>query len=183
VLFAKFANTVCGHREPVRKPPITTKLDFEGELGVVIGTGGKGIPKERALACVFGYTVINDVTARDIQKSDGQWLRAKGQDGFAPMGPCIATTAGIPDPQNLGIRTAVNGKVMQESNTNRMIFGVADIVAFITQGITLEPGDIISTGTPSGVGVWRNPPSFLEAGDVIEIEIEKIGKLVNPVTA
>ncbi len=177
VVFAKFANAVCGHKAVVRRPRITTKLDFEGELGVVIGKHCKRVPADGALEHVFGYMVVNDISARDIQKNDGQWLRAKSMDGFAPTGPCIVTTDDIPDPQQLALRTTVNGTVMQESHTSRMIFPVAELIEFISQGITLEPGDIISTGTPSGVGVWRKPPVFLQPGDVVQITIEKIGTL------
>jgi len=181
VIFAKFANAVCGPKDIVRRPACTSKLDFEGELGVVIGKRGKRIQRDEALSYVFGYMIINDVSARDIQKNDGQWLRAKSMDGFAPTGPCITTADEIPDPQNLSLRTTVNGQVMQESHTSRMIFPVAELIEFISQAITLEPGDIISTGTPSGVGVWRTPPVFLKAGDVVRIEIEKLGVLENEI--
>ncbi|MGB9691264.1 MAG: fumarylacetoacetate hydrolase family protein [Candidatus Sumerlaeaceae bacterium] len=179
VIFAKFANAIRGHGDVVPRPSVTTKLDFEGELGVIIGRGGKRIPSEQALEYVLGYTVVNDVSARDIQKADGQWLRAKSMDGFAPTGPCVVTTDEIPDPQQLELITTVNGMLMQHSHTSRMIFSVAQLIEFISQGISLEPGDIISTGTPSGVGVWRNPPLFLQPGDVVRIQIEKIGILEN----
>jgi 2-keto-4-pentenoate hydratase/2-oxohepta-3-ene-1,7-dioic acid hydratase in catechol pathway len=181
VIFAKFANAICGHQDVVRRPRVTAKLDFEGELAVVIGKGGRRIPAREALAHVFGYTIVNDVTARDIQKNDGQWLRAKSMDGFAPMGPCVVTAEDIPDPQQLSLRTTVNGAVMQDSHTSRMIFPVAVLIEFISQAITLEPGDIISTGTPAGVGDWRKPPVYLAAGDVVHIEIEKIGCLENTI--
>jgi acylpyruvate hydrolase len=181
VIFAKFSNAICGHKDVVKRPRVTTKLDFEGELGVVIGKRGKKIPAEQALDHVFGYTIVNDVSAREIQKNDGQWLRAKSMDNFAPTGPCIVTRDEINDPQSLALRTTVNGVIMQDSHTSRMIFSVAKLIEFISQGITLEPGDIISTGTPSGVGVWRNPPVFLAPGDVVRIEIEKIGALENTI--
>lgn len=181
VLFAKFANAIANPGDEIRKPQVTSKLDFEGELGVVIGRGGKHIPQAEALDHVFGYTIVNDVSARDVQKQDGQWLRAKSMDGFAPIGPCITTTDEIPDPQTLALRTTVNGVVMQDSHTSRMIFSVAMLIEFISRCMTLEPGDIISTGTPSGVGVWRNPPVFLQDGDVVRIEIERIGVLQNTV--
>lgn len=177
VIFAKFANAVCGHKAVVRRPRVTSKLDFEGELGVVIGKQAKRVNADQALKHVFGYMIVNDISARDIQKNDGQWLRAKSMDGFAPTGPCVVTSDEIPDPQQLALRTTVNGAVMQESHTSRMIFPVAELIEFISQGITLEPGDIISTGTPSGVGVWRKPPVFLQPGDVVRIEIENIGVL------
>jgi 2-keto-4-pentenoate hydratase/2-oxohepta-3-ene-1,7-dioic acid hydratase in catechol pathway len=181
VLFAKFPNAVSGHGDKVLKPAITQKMDYEGELGVVIGKGGKNIRREEALKYVFGYTIVNDISARDIQKADGQWLRAKSQDGFAPTGPYIVTTDEIRDPQVLNIRTTVNGRVMQDSNTAKMIFGVAELIEFITQGITLEPGDIISTGTPHGVGQYSNPQVFLKGGDKVEIEIERIGLLASEI--
>ena len=177
VIFAKFANTIRGHGDTVPRPPTTEKMDFEGELAVVIGQGGRAIPRAEALRHVFGYMILNDLTARELQKLDGQWLRAKGQDGFAPTGPCIVTADEIPDPQDLGIRTHVNGALMQDDRTSNMIFPVAELIEFISAGITLEPGDIISTGTPSGVGVHRTPPVFLKTGDVVEIGIEKIGLL------
>ncbi|MBX7244581.1 MAG: fumarylacetoacetate hydrolase family protein [Candidatus Sumerlaeaceae bacterium] len=183
MLFSKFANTVRATDETIPMPTTTEKLDFEGELGVVIGKRGFRVKAENALSHVFGYTVIHDVSARDLQKSDGQWLRAKGQDGFAPMGPCIVTADEIGDPQTLGIRTKLNGQVMQDSNTGQMIFPVTELIRFITEGITLEPGDIISTGTPSGVGAHRKPPVFLKVGDRVEVEVEKIGRIVNTVAA
>jgi 2-keto-4-pentenoate hydratase/2-oxohepta-3-ene-1,7-dioic acid hydratase in catechol pathway len=178
VIFAKFANTVCGNGDTVAKPSTTEKMDFEGELAVVIGEGGRGIARADALRHVFGYTIVNDLTARDLQKLDGQWLRAKSQDGFAPMGPVIATADEVPDPQALDIRTRVNGELMQESNTRHMVFPVDMLIEFISAGISLEPGDIISTGTPSGVGVHRTTPVFLQPGDSIEVEIPAIGKLL-----
>jgi acylpyruvate hydrolase len=177
MIFAKFANTVCGDGDMVAKPTTTQKMDFEGELAVVIGEGGRGIARDRALRHVFGYTILNDLTARDLQKMDGQWLRAKSQDGFAPTGPVVVTTDEIPDPQVLDIRTLVNGALMQESNTRHMVFPVDMLIEFISAGITLEAGDIISTGTPSGVGVHRDPPVFLNPGDRIEVEIPAIGRL------
>lgn len=181
VLFAKFANAVCGHMDAVEKPDITNKLDYEGELAVVIGMGGKRISRDRALQHVFGYTIVNDISAREVQKNDGQWVRAKSQDSFAPIGPCIVTSSEIPDPQTLGLQTRVNGQLVQDSNTSRMIFPVAELIEFITRGMTLEPGDIISTGTPCGVGVHRKPPLFLNAGDRVDITIDKIGTLSNTI--
>lgn len=181
VIFAKFANAVCGHKDIVKRPAVTSKLDFEGELGVVIAQGGKKIPAEKALSHVLGYLIVNDISARDIQKKDGQWLRAKSMDTFAPTGPWITTSDEICDPQSLALKTTLNDRIMQESHTSKMIFGVAELIEFISHGITLEPGDIISTGTPAGVGVWRNPPVFLQPGDVVRIEIEKIGILENTI--
>jgi 2-keto-4-pentenoate hydratase/2-oxohepta-3-ene-1,7-dioic acid hydratase in catechol pathway len=181
ILFGKYNNAIVGARDNVIKSPATQKLDFEGELGVVIGSGGKGIKRERALDHVFGYTVINDISARDLQKADVQFLRAKSQDTFAPMGPCIVTSHEIPDPQALSVRTTLNGTVMQDSTTANMIFPVVELIEFISEGITLEPGDIISTGTPAGVGVHRNPPVLMNPGDVVEVEIGTIGKLRNQI--
>jgi 2-keto-4-pentenoate hydratase/2-oxohepta-3-ene-1,7-dioic acid hydratase in catechol pathway len=183
ILFAKFANAICGPGDPILLPPLTNKLDYEAELGVVIGQGGSNIPRERALSYVFGYTCINDVSARDLQKSDGQWLRAKSMDNFAPTGPCIVSADEIPNPQSLAIRCRLNGQTMQDSSTREMIFPVAEIIAFISRAITLAPGDIISTGTPDGVGCHRNPPVFLKDGDQVEVEIEGIGTLSNRVQA
>jgi 2-keto-4-pentenoate hydratase/2-oxohepta-3-ene-1,7-dioic acid hydratase in catechol pathway len=181
ILFSKFANAICGPDDPILLPPMTTKLDYEAELGVVIGMGGSNIPAERALAHVFGYTCVNDVSARDLQKADGQWLRAKGMDNFAPTGPCIVSADEIPDPQNLPIRCRLNGQTMQDSNTREMVFPITELIAFISRAITLSPGDIISTGTPDGVGLHRNPPVFLKDGDTVEVEIEGIGTLRNRV--
>lgn len=177
VLFAKATTAVCGHGAMVQKPTTTEKMDYEGELAVVIGRGGKCIPRDRALEHVFGYTIVNDITARDLQKSDGQWYRAKSQDGFCPMGPCVVTADEIPDPQNLTITTRVNGEIRQQSNTKHMVFGVADLISIISEGMTLESGDVISTGTPGGVGVYLKPPQFLKPGDVTEIEIDGLGLL------
>jgi acylpyruvate hydrolase len=179
MLFSKFSNTIAATGDDIRIPDNTEKLDFEGELGVVIGHGGRDIPRKSALAYVFGYMVVNDVSARDLQKSDGQWLRAKGQDGFAPTGPCIVTPHEIPDPQALTIQTRLNGQLMQDSTTANMIFPVAELIEFISHCITLSPGDIITTGTPSGVGIHRNPPVTLKSNDEVEITISQIGTLKN----
>jgi len=183
ILFSKFSNAICGHKDNVIKSTVTEKLDFEGELTVIIGTGGKRISRENALSHVFGYTIVNDISARDVQKADGQFLRAKTQDTFAPMGPCIATADEIPDPQALDILTTVNGTVMQNSSTRHMIFSVAHLIAFISEGITLNPGDVISTGTPAGVGVHRTPPVLLQPGDTVDVDIARIGKLTNTIIA
>lgn len=179
MLFAKFANTIAGPADDVRIPANTRELDFEGELGVVIGRRARNVSRAEALDYVFGYMALLDVSARDLQRSDGQWVRAKSQDGFAPCGPCIVTTDEITDPQNLPLRTVVNGEVMQNSNTGNMIFPVDELIAFVSESLTLEPGDIISTGTPAGVGVHRNPQVLLKSGDVVEVTIEGIGSLRN----
>ena len=156
-------------------------MDYEAELGVVIGAARAGVSVENALEAVAGYLCANDVTARDLQHGDGQWTRGKSLDTFCPVGPALVPASEIPDPQALGIRAILNGEVMQDSTTANMVFGVAEIVAFVSQAITLEPGDLILTGTPAGVGVFRDPPVLLEAGDEITVEIDGVGVLTNPV--
>jgi 2-keto-4-pentenoate hydratase/2-oxohepta-3-ene-1,7-dioic acid hydratase in catechol pathway len=160
---------------------VTQQLDWEAELGVVIGLGGRAIPRERALAHVFGYTVINDVSARDLQFRHKQFFLGKSLDGSCPMGPAIVTPDEIPDPQSLAIASRVNGVPKQASSTREMIFDVATIISILSRGMTLQPGDVIATGTPSGVGFARNPPEFLKPGDVVECEIERIGVIRNRV--
>jgi 2-keto-4-pentenoate hydratase/2-oxohepta-3-ene-1,7-dioic acid hydratase in catechol pathway len=183
ILFSKFSNSIVGPGEDIRIPPITSQVDYEAELGVVMRRRASAVSVDRALDYVLGYTCINDVSARDVQFADRQWVRGKALDTFCPIGPCIVTTDEITDPQTLGIRCRVNGATLQDSNTADMIFGVAEIVSFISQGITLEPGDIIATGTPEGVGFARTPPIYLAPGDVVDVEIDGIGTLSNPVTA
>lgn len=183
LFFAKLPSSLSAHGAPIPAWPVTAELDFEGELAVVIGKGGRGIPVDRALEHCFGYTVCNDVTARDLQRNDRQWTRAKGLDGFAPLGPIVVTRDEAPDPQALRVRTWVNGDLRQDAGTAEMTFPVASLVAIASQAITLAPGDVITTGTPAGVGVFAKPPSFLKPGDVIRIEIEGIGILENPVAA
>ena len=162
-------------------PTISEQVDFEAELAVVIGQRAKRVSEAEALDYVFGYTLINDVSARDLQFNDGQWMRGKSLDTFAPLGPFITTRDEIADVQALKIEGRLNGQVMQSSNTSQMIFKVKMLVSYISQGITLEPGDVIATGTPDGVGVFRKPPVFLKAGDVFEVSIEGLGTLSNPV--
>jgi 2,4-didehydro-3-deoxy-L-rhamnonate hydrolase len=181
LLFAKWPNTLIGPGEPIVIPPLSERVDYEAELGVVIGSRARGVSVESALEAVAGYLCANDVTARDLQRGDGQWTRGKSLDTFCPVGPTLVPAADVPDPQALGIRAILNGEVMQDSTTANMVFGVAEIVAFVSQAITLEPGDLILTGTPAGVGVFRNPPVLLEAGDEITIEIDGVGLLTNPV--
>lgn len=183
MLFAKFANTLLDPGAAVAYPPETHALDYEGELVVVIGVGGKRIAEDRALDHVFGYSILNDISARDLQKSDGQWLRAKGADGFAPFGPAILTADEVADPQGLTIRTTLNGEVVQDSSTREMIFPVRHLVSFVSALITLEAGDLISTGTPAGVGAHRQPPRMLRAGDVVRVEIPPIGVLENAIVS
>ena len=180
--FAKYNNSLIGTGQTIRyRRKDSRKVDYEGELAVVIGRRARDVPAKRALDYVFGYTICNDVSARDHQMAEGQYSRAKSFDTFSPLGPVIVTTDEIPDPQTLDIRTRVNGKVVQDSNTNDMVHGCADLVAYLSRFMTLEPGDVISTGTPEGVGFVRKPPILLTHGTVVEIEIEKIGVLRNRV--
>jgi len=183
VVFAKLTGCITGPGAPIVLPPDTKEVDYEAELAVVIGRKCRGVSRSDALDYVAGYTCLNDVSARDFQRGDGQWVRAKSQDTFGPMGPYLVTSEDIPDPQTLPIRCLVNGTTLQDSNTDKMIFGVRELIAFISRGITLEPGDVISTGTPHGVGFARKPPIFLKAGDEVVVEIDGIGRLTNPVKA
>jgi 2-keto-4-pentenoate hydratase/2-oxohepta-3-ene-1,7-dioic acid hydratase in catechol pathway len=181
LLFNKLPNSLNAHNAPIVLSPITNKVDYEAELAVVIGRQAKRVSEEESLEYVFGYTLINDVSARDLQFGDGQWTRGKGLDTFAPLGPFITTRNEIKDVQTLKIEGRLNGEVMQSSNTSRMIFKVAYLVSYLSQAVTLEPGDVIATGTPEGVGFFRDPPVLLKAGDVFEVEIEGLGVLRNPV--
>jgi 2-keto-4-pentenoate hydratase/2-oxohepta-3-ene-1,7-dioic acid hydratase in catechol pathway len=183
LLFAKWNNTLIGPGEPIVIPPIVTKTDYEAELGVVIGSQVSRVSAENALEVVAGYICVNDVSARDLQFADGQWSRGKSPDTYCPVGPQLVPRDEIPDPQNLKIRAILNGEAMQDSTTANMVFGVAEIIAYVTQTITLEPGDLIATGTPAGVGAFRDPKVFMQPGDEITIEIEGLGSLTNPVTA
>jgi 2-keto-4-pentenoate hydratase/2-oxohepta-3-ene-1,7-dioic acid hydratase in catechol pathway len=183
LLFAKWQNTLIGPGEPIVIPPIVTRCDYEAELGVVIGARVRDASAENALEAVAGYICVNDVSARDLQFADGQWTRGKSPDTFCPVGPRLVSSDEIPDPQQLSIRAVLNGETMQESSTSNMVFGVAELIAYITRTITLEPGDLIATGTPAGVGAFRTPPVFMQPGDEITIEIEGLGSLTNPVTA
>lgn len=183
VVFSKFTSSIIGPGEPVIVPPTSQQVDYEAELAVVMGRRAKHAPRERALDYVLGYTMVNDVSARDFQFADGQWQRGKSCDTFAPMGESIVTTDEVPDPHRLTIKLHLNGHTMQDSTTDQLIFGVPELIAFLSQTITLEPGDVIATGTPPGVGFARQPPVFIKHGDVMEVEIEKLGKLTNPVRA
>jgi 2-keto-4-pentenoate hydratase/2-oxohepta-3-ene-1,7-dioic acid hydratase in catechol pathway len=180
VLFTKLGNTINGHERVVQfRVAQSTQVDYEAELAVVIGTRAKNVTEDRALEHVFGYTACNDVSARDVQHADSQWVRGKSFDTFCPLGPWIVTADEIPDPQQLGIRCRVNGRTLQDGKTSDMVFGVAALVANLSQHMTLEPGDVILTGTPAGVGLTRTPPVLLGDGDVVEIEIDGIGVLTN----
>jgi len=183
LLFTKFTNALSAHNAKVTLHAISEQIDFEAELAVVIGKRASKVNESDAPNYVFGYTLLNDVTARDLQFSDGQWVRGKGLDGFCPIGPFITTKDEIADPQALGIKGVLNGEVMQSSNTKMMIFNVAYLIHYISQGITLEPGDVIATGTPEGVGVFRKPPVLLKDGDVFEVAIEGLGALRNTFVA
>lgn len=177
ILFAKFANSVVGDGATVEIPPATDEVDWEAELGVVIGSTARRVTPDEALGHVAGYVVMNDLSARDLQRSGGQWTRGKAVDGFLPMGPYLVTAEDVPDPQALGIRCTVNGDTVQDSSTAQMVFGVADLISTISQTMTLEPGDCIATGTPPGVGMAMTPPRFLSAGDVVTVEIDGLGTL------
>ncbi len=183
IIFAKFPPALIGHLEPVRLPRISKKVDFEAELAVVIGTGGRNIRRERANLHVAGYMPMNDVSARDLQFADGQWIRGKSCDTFAPCGPALVTRHEVTNPHRLGIGLELNGKPMQNSSTRNLIFKVPHLISFISQVITLKTGDIISTGTPPGVGCFRKPPIFLKPRDEMTVWIEKLGRLTNPVAA
>ena len=180
VLFTKYSSSVTGSGSDIRwRADDTSQVDYEAELGVVIGPRTRDVSVEDALDSVFGYTCLNDVSARDMQVQDGQWVRAKSLDTFCPMGPWIVTRDEIPDPGGLAIRCAVNGEVRQDASTADLIHGVAELIAFCSRFFTLEPGDVIATGTPGGVGAFRVPPVFLADGDVVAVVIEGIGTLEN----
>ena len=182
-LFAKFPNAIVGPHDDVIHPAITDALDYEAELVAVIGTRATRVSEVRALDVVLGYTCGNDISARDLQFGDTQWLRGKSLDTFAPMGPWIVTADEIPDPQSLAIRCVVNGETRQDDTTANMVFSVARIIAFVTEAITLEPGDVIFTGTPPGVGFGMDPKQFLTVGDHVRVEIDAIGALEHRIVA
>ena len=183
VVFSKFSTAVIAPGEPVVLPSTSQQVDYEAELAVVIGRRARHVSADRAYDYVLGYTAFNDVSARDFQFSDGQWQRGKSCDTFAPMGQTIVTTDTITDPHKLSIKLVLNGQTMQDSNTDQLIFGVPVLIEFLSQSITLEPGDVIATGTPPGVGFARNPPVFLKPGDEMEVLIEGMGGLGNPVVS
>ena len=182
LLFAKWPTSLIGPGEAIVIPPIVTKADYEAELGVVIGRRVKNISKESAFEAVRGYVCANDVSARDLQFGDGQWTRGKSPDTFCPVGPMVPRDE-ISDPHALTIRAIVSGEVLQDSTTANLIFGVDEIISHASQTMTLEPGDLILTGTPAGVGIFRSPRRLLEPGDEVTIEIEGLGALTNPVVA
>lgn len=180
LIFGKFPNSLLGHRgEIIWDESVTRKVDFEAELAVIIGKSVKKCPAEKALDAVFGYCCANDVSARDLQFGDGQWVRGKSLDTFCPLGPWIVTADELPDAGSLGIRCWLNGNLMQDSSTRLMIFGVSALVHFLSMHFTLLPGDVILTGTPAGVGVFREPSEYMKHGDAVVVEIEGIGRLEN----
>ena len=181
IYFLKSHNTICGPGDPILLPPNSSQVDYEAEFAVVIGKSGRRIPEEKAYEYVAGYTILDDVSARDMQFSDKQWFRGKSCDTFAPTGPWIVTKDEIPDPHNLRISLTLNGETMQDSSTSNLIFKVPFLISYLSQSITWEVGDLISTGTPPGVGVFRKPQVFLKSGDIVSVTVEKIGTLTNPV--
>ncbi|MBT2667075.1 fumarylacetoacetate hydrolase family protein [Bacillus sp. ISL-4] len=183
VVFSKYANAIAGHNDAIEIPINSTAVDFEAELAFVIGREAKHVSEEEANDYIFGYTIMNDISARDLQFQDGQWSRGKTADTFAPFGPVIVTQDEVGDPHNLAISLELNGEIMQDSNTSNLIFTVPKIISFLSQSMTLMPGDLIATGTPPGVGMGRNPKIWLKNGDRMNISIEKIGTLSNHVIA
>lgn len=183
LIFSKCVTALIGAGDEIKLPRVSDMIDYEAELAVVIGKEAKCVSADQAMDYVAGYTIMNDVTARDLQKRERQWVRAKGLDTFAPCGPWLVTTDELTDPHSLEIELTVNGETRQRSNTNDLIFKIPQLIEFISQDITLKRGDIISTGTPSGVGVYMNPPVFLKEGDLVEISISGIGVLGNRVAS
>ena len=181
LLFAKWPNALIGPGQPIVLPAEAKEVDYEAELGIVIARTARKVSVDDALDFVAGYTCANDVSARDVQFADGQWTRGKSFDTFCPVGPALVPAAEIADPQTLRIRCLVNGEALQDASTTDMIFPIAELIAYISDGIQLEPGDLILTGTPPGVGFARTPPIFLEDGDEVTVEIEGVGTLTNPV--
>jgi acylpyruvate hydrolase len=181
VFFLKSGNTICGPGDVIMLPPNSTEVDYEAEFAVVIGKRGKGISEEQVFEHIAGYTILNDVSARDMQFADWQWFRGKSCDTFAPTGPCIVTTEEIPDPHSLRISLELNGQTMQDSNTGDLIFKIPFLVSYLSQSLTWEVGDLLSTGTPGGVGHFRKPPVYLKPGDTVSVTVEGIGTLTNPV--
>ena len=180
LFFAKYTTSLIGPGDAIVIPPVVTKCDYEAELGVVLGATVRNVSKENALEAVAGYLVANDVSARDLQFADGQWTRGKSPDTFCPVGPLVPA-AEVADPHALGIRAILNGETMQDSSTANLIFGIDEIISYASQTSTLEAGDLILTGTPAGVGVFRDPQRLLQPGDEITIEIDGVGSLTNPV--
>ncbi len=181
MIFSKWASCIIGPNDTVILPEDSEQVDYEAELAVIIGKEGKDISEEQALDYIYGYTVMNDVSARDVQFKDVQWVRGKSYDTFAPLGPTIVTADEIKDPHNLDIKLTVNGETLQDSNTKHLIHKIPYIISYLSRGFTFKPGDVIATGTPHGVGVFRNPPIFLKRGDICRIEIQNVGVLENTI--
>lgn len=181
ISFAKWPSSLIGSGADIVIPPDVAEVDYEAELGVIIGAEVRNVPTSQALSTVRGYICANDVSAREVQRIDGQWTRGKSFDTFGPVGPKLVAAEDVPDPQNLRIRCRVNGETLQDAHTSNMIFPVADLISFVSRYTTLHPGDLILTGTPGGVGMGRTPQRFLAAGDVVEVEIERLGVLTNGV--
>jgi 2-keto-4-pentenoate hydratase/2-oxohepta-3-ene-1,7-dioic acid hydratase in catechol pathway len=181
LLFAKLPTSLIGPNEPIVLPPEDDHVDSEAELAVVIGRAGRRIPREAALEHVAGYTVANDVSARTLQRGDGQWLRAKSFDTFCPLLPVLVGVEELGDASGLRVTQRLSGQVLQDASTDDFLFDVPTVIAHASNAFTLEPGDLILTGTPSGVGVYRDPPVAMKPGDVVEVEVERIGVLANPV--
>jgi 2,4-didehydro-3-deoxy-L-rhamnonate hydrolase len=181
--FAKMPSVVIGPNEPIRYPQRTKQLDYEIEFAVVIGRRMTGTPESEVMSSIFGYTILHDVSARDVQFKDNQITLGKNFDSFCPIGPCVVTTDELPDPENIRLRSYVNGQIMQDGSTADWLFSLPQLLSFLSQTMTLEPGDIVSTGTPAGVGAFRKPPAFLKPGDLVRLEAEKIGALENRVIA
>jgi 2-keto-4-pentenoate hydratase/2-oxohepta-3-ene-1,7-dioic acid hydratase in catechol pathway len=183
VLFSKPTSSVIKNKENIIYPPEVKELDYEVELAVVIGRRIKNIQQNKISDYIYGYTILNDITARDIQKNESQWYLAKSFDTFCPIGPVILSKNKIPDPDNINLKSYVNGELRQDGNTSDMVFGIYELISYISRRITLEAGDLISTGTPSGVGVFSKGKKLLRPGDTVTCEIEKIGRLENKVVA
>ncbi|MGA3328101.1 MAG: fumarylacetoacetate hydrolase family protein [Terriglobia bacterium] len=183
IFFLKSHNTICGPGDAIKLPPNSTQVDYEAEFAVVIGKRGTRIPESDAHKYIAGYTILHDVSARDMQFADKQWYRGKSCDTFAPTGPWIVTPDEISDPHNLRISLTLNGETLQDSNTSNLIFKVPFLISYLSQSATWEVGDLISTGTPPGVGFARKPPVFMKAGDTVSVTVEGIGTLTNPVIA
>lgn len=181
--FCKTANTITGHQQPILVPRVTSQVDYEAELAVIIGKRGHDIPEAEAMDYVAGYSIFNDVSARDVQKRTSQWFLGKSFDSFGPLGPALVTKNEVPDPHCLDLELTVNGVPKQRANTSDLIFSVPFLVSYLSQVMTLEPGDIIATGTPAKLPEAANPQRFLEPGDIVSITIETIGTLTNPVEA
>jgi 2-keto-4-pentenoate hydratase/2-oxohepta-3-ene-1,7-dioic acid hydratase in catechol pathway len=181
--FSKLPSAVIGPGAPIRHPPQTQQLDYEVELAVVIGQLMRATPEEEVMDCVFGYTLFHDISARDVQFKDNQITLGKNFDTFAPMGPYIVTHEELPDPSNVALRSYVNGELRQNGSTRDWLFPLPRLLSFLSHRMTLEPGDVVSTGTPAGVGAFRKPPAYLQPGDVVAIEGDRLGRLENPIVA